>query len=108
MTIVKITYDKIYQIIEKIPYGCVATYGQIASLAGIPKQSRRIGYALSVLNDHDIPWHRVINAKGEISRRSNSDYESYQRDLLIDEGIVFDKKGKVSLDQFGWKLAKLS
>ncbi len=87
---------------KKIPYGCVATYGQIAGLAGIPKHARQVGYALNALNDNQVPWHRVINAKGEISRRSNPDYENLQRILLEEEGIAFDKAGKISLARYRW------
>lgn len=97
------SYDKIYTIIKKIPYGHVATYGQIAKLAGIPGQARQVGYALSALNDNDIPWHRVINARGEISGRSNPDYENLQRILLEAEDIEFNPGGSVSLAQYQWK-----
>lgn len=95
-------YEKIYSVVKKIPYGCVATYGQIASLAGIPKHARQVGYALNALNDNQVPWHRVINAKGEISRRSNPDYENLQRILLEEEGITFGKDGKISLARYRW------
>lgn len=96
------SYEKIYSVVKKIPYGCVATYGQIAGLAGIPKHARQVGYALNALNDDQVPWHRVINAKGEISRRSNPDYENLQRILLEEEGIAFDKDGKISLARYRW------
>ena len=80
----------------------MTTYGQVAKLAGIPGQARQVGYALSALNDNDIPWHRVVNAKGEISGRSNSDYERLQRMLLEEEGITFDADGKISLAKYRW------
>lgn len=96
------SYEKIYSVVKKIPYGCVATYGQIAGLACIPKHARQVGYALNALNDNQVPWHRVINAKGEISRRSNPDYENLQRLLLEEEGIAFDKDGKISLARYRW------
>lgn len=97
------TYEKIYSVVKKIPSGCVATYGQIAKLAGIPNQARQIGYALNHLTDDDIPWHRVINARGEISGRSNPDYERLQRILLEEEGITFSPDGRTSLTRFLWK-----
>jgi len=63
-----------------------------------------VGYALHATPDEvTIPWHRVINAKGEVSLRSIPGYEGFQRALLEDEGVVFDVKGKVSLPRFGWK-----
>lgn len=95
--------DKIYDQVRRIPKGKVATYGQIAALAGIPRQARRIGYALSALKDDSVPWHRVVNAKGEISARADSGYENYQRMLLEQEGVVFDLNGRISLEQYRWR-----
>jgi len=97
-------YNQIYDIVREIPSGRVATYGQIADLAGIPGQPRRIGYALSALPaDSNVPWHRVINAKGEISIRSGGGSENLQKKLLKQEGIKFDRNGRVSLDLFRWR-----
>ena len=97
-------YERIYAVVKRIPKGRVATYGQIARLAGIAGQARRVGYALSVLSDHRrIAWHRVVNAKGEISARSKSHFEEIQRALLIREGIVFGTNGQVPLSRFQWK-----
>lgn len=99
-----ITYDHIYSMVRRIPKGRVATYGQIARLAGIPRQPRQIGYALAALRDHHaVPWHRVVNAKGEISQRSVSGFEDLQRILLEREGVVFDVKGRLSLSRFRWR-----
>lgn len=99
----KCTYDMIYAVIEQIPRGRVATYGQIAELAGIAGQPRRIGYALSALTSGSpVPWHRVLNAKGEISVREGAGY-AVQRRMLEQEGIVFDKRERVSLERFGWR-----
>jgi methylated-DNA-protein-cysteine methyltransferase related protein len=95
------TYAAIYKAVKKIPNGKVATYGQIARLAGFPNHARLVGYALHALRDPSIPWHRVINARGEISL---SDVGSeVQRGLLANEGIIFSMSGKVDLKQFGWK-----
>lgn len=95
-------YETIYKIVKKIPKGRVATYGQIAKLAGIGGQPRRVGYALSVLpDDYDIPWHRVINAKGEISPRM-SGFQELQETLLKKEGIVF-KDNRISLERYQWR-----
>jgi len=90
--------------LRRIPKGRVATYGQIARLAGIPRQPRQIGYALAALRDHyPVPWHRVVNAKGEISQRSESGVEELQRILLEREGVVFDVRGRISLSRFRWR-----
>ncbi len=99
-----ITYDRIYSIVRRIPKGRVATYGQIARLAGIPRQPRQIGYALAALRDHHpVPWHRVVNSKGEISQRSESGFEELQRILLQGERVVFDVNGRISLSRFRWR-----
>ncbi len=101
----KTGYDSIYNVVAEIPRGRVATYGQIAELAGIAGQPRRVGYALSALSrDSGVPWHRVINAKGEISVRSDSRAGKLQRKLLEQEGVVFDRGGRISLDRFRWRV----
>jgi methylated-DNA-protein-cysteine methyltransferase related protein len=98
------SYQSIWDIVRLIPKGRVATYGQIAELAGIPRQPRRVGYALSALPDNNnVPWHRVINAKGEVSLRSQPGAENAQRKQLEREGIVFDKNARVSLARFRWR-----
>jgi methylated-DNA-protein-cysteine methyltransferase related protein len=100
----KTGYDWVYSVVNRIPRGRVATYGQIAELAGIPGQPRRVGYALSALpKDSRVPWHRVINAKGEISLRSKSGPEAFQRKLLKQEGVIFSRDGRISLDRFKWQ-----
>jgi methylated-DNA-protein-cysteine methyltransferase-like protein len=99
-------YEVIYGIIGRIPEGKVATYGQIAALAGRPGHARQVGYALSVLSDSTrVPWHRVINSKGQVSARTLSlgEGERHQQYLLEEEGVVFDRQGRVDLDQFLWK-----
>ena len=100
----KTGYESIYDVINRIPRGRVATYGQIAELAGIPGQPRRVGYALSALSGNTgVAWHRVINAKGEISPRSGRSSEALQRKLLKQEGIAFDCHARVSLARFQWQ-----
>ncbi len=98
------TYRQIYAAVRRIPHGRVATYGQIADIAGLPRQPRMVGYALSALSDsRSIPWHRVINAKGEVSARSEPGFEQVQRALLEREGIEFDARDRVSLARFRWQ-----
>lgn len=92
-----------YAAVNKIPYGRVATYGQIAKLAGLGGMAREIGYVLFDLPaDSAIPWHRVINMRGEISARSMPGAENEQRLRLEQEGVKFDEHGRVSLKLFGW------
>ena len=82
--------------------GKVATYGQIASLVDA-SGARQVGYALSSTPDAiDIPWHRVINAKGEISLRADGDCDSEQRQRLMVEGVVPNKNGKINLSTYRW------
>jgi len=99
------SYREIYSAVARIPRGRVATYGQIASLAGIPGHARQVGYALCKLDDHAlIPWHRVVNAKGMISPRADgSPMELVQRLLLEDEGVMFDEQGRIPLSRFLWR-----
>lgn len=98
------TYDQIYQVVRRIPYGQVATYGQVAELANLAGKARLVGYALyRIAPDSDIPWHRVINAKGQVSEspvRYGSDH--LQRSLLEAEGIKFDNEGRIRLRDYLW------
>ena len=99
------TYERIYSIVNRIPKGKVATYGQIARLAGLAGHARQVGYALNALPDElDVPWHRVINAKGEISKRANPVYEQIQRELLEEEGVVFNQDSRLSMTGYQWKI----
>jgi methylated-DNA-protein-cysteine methyltransferase-like protein len=95
---------RIYSVVALIPEGTVTTYGRVATLAGMPGQARQVGYALAALDaDHDLPWHRVINARGEISRRADGHCDERQRSMLKSEGVSFDSRGRVSLSVFGWR-----
>ena len=86
-----------------IPSGKVSTYGDVARKAGLPGAARRVGRALRGLPpDTRIPWHRVINARGEISKRSEPGYEFIQQDMLQAEGVVFDRTGKIDMKRFRW------
>jgi methylated-DNA-protein-cysteine methyltransferase-like protein len=96
-------WARIYAAVRKIPRGRVATYGQIAELAGLPRQARQVGYALAALRDSRVPWHRVIDARGEVSPRSDPGPERLQRALLEREGILFDAHGRVALAAHLWR-----
>ena len=102
-------YDRIYTTVRQIPKGHVATYGQIADLAGLYGKARLVGYALfQVQIADDIPWHRVINAKGEISYSFNRQGGDYlQKVLLEEEGIEFKPNGKIDLNKYLWQPARL-
>jgi methylated-DNA-protein-cysteine methyltransferase-like protein len=98
------TYQRIYATVNRIPEGRVATYGQIADLAGLPGHARQVGYALHATPaELAIPWHRVINSRGEVSPRSEPGWEGYQRHLLEEEGVEFNLLGRVDLKHFRWQ-----
>ncbi len=90
-------YERIYAVVRRIPSGRVATYGQVAVLADA-SGPRQIGYALHALEVEDVPWHRVINAKGECSLGP----QSKQRERLEVEGVTFSERGRVDLKRFRW------
>ena len=97
-------YLDIYAVVSRIPHGRVATYGQVAQLAGIPGKARLVGYALSALTDKTIPWHRVINARGEVSPRAGGiPADELQRLRLESEGVEFDVNCRISLARFQWR-----
>lgn len=98
-------YDRIYAVVRQIPPGRVATYGQIARLTG-GCTARMVGYAMAALRSAqdvpEVPWQRVINAQGRISFHGEGYGSAVQRDLLEEEGVVFDAQGRVDLKRFGW------
>ena len=98
------TYSLYYDVVRRIPAGTVATYGQVASEAGLPGRARQVGYAMAALpTGSDVPWHRVVNARGEISRRSGGTaFEQIQRVLLEAEGVSFNAHGRIDLESFRW------
>jgi methylated-DNA-protein-cysteine methyltransferase-like protein len=96
-------YTRFYKVIQRIPRGYVATYGQIAEMAGYPGYARQVGYALRATpEDLDIPWHRVINAQGKISIKAGGPYDNVQRLMLEAEGIEFDHKNRIPLNIYRW------
>ena len=100
----KSSFELIYDAVKKIPEGKVATYGQIATLAGNPKWSRVVGYALHVNPEPvKIPCHRVVNRFGETAKAFAFGGEDMQRALLEGEGIEFKLDGKVDLKKYQWR-----
>ncbi|CAM4318311.1 MGMT family protein [Vibrio neonatus] len=92
----------VFALINQIPLGMVSTYGDIAKFSGFPGYARQVGAILGNLpEDSALPWHRVINSKGEISLKG-ADLQR-QQSRLMEEGIVFTRAGKVKLKQFRWQ-----
>jgi methylated-DNA-protein-cysteine methyltransferase-like protein len=96
-----------YRVVARIPRGRVATYGQVALLAGKPRAARQVGYALSALRGtrHRIPWQRVLGARSRTHAAISildPMGSAVQRALLEAEGVAVDERGRVPLDRFGW------
>lgn len=97
------TFDRIYDIIQQIPPGKVASYGQIAELVGNRRLARVVGYALHAIPDgSDIPWHRVVKKDGEVFGGAESASGKYQTELLKSEGVGF-VDGHVDMKKYQWE-----
>ena len=95
------TFLKIYEVVKSIPKGRVATYGQVAALAGNPRWARVVGYALHVNPEPGtIPCHRVVNREGKVASGFAFGGEGVQRQLLEAEGIVFEMDGRIDLEKY--------
>jgi methylated-DNA-protein-cysteine methyltransferase-like protein len=107
-------FQQVYALVALVPRGKVATYGQIAGLLGRPRSARLVGWALHSLPDadgEDVPWQRVLGRGGRITLGGGTPEGgegqalhggSLQRRLLLEEGVCFDNRGRVDLDQCGW------
>ncbi len=92
----------IYAVVRQIPFGKVASYGQVARIAGHGIQARQVGYALAALKSGtDVPWQRVINAQGRISLPGVGG--AIQQKLLLEEGVEFDENDRIDFERFGWE-----
>ena len=97
------TFEKIYEVVKTIPKGRVLTYGQVAIMAGNPRWSRAVGYALHKNpKPFIIPCHRVVTRNGEVAKSFAFGGECVQRELLEKEGIVFESDGTIDLKKYGW------
>jgi methylated-DNA-protein-cysteine methyltransferase-like protein len=94
-------YERIYAITGQIPAGRLASYGQIAAIEG-HCTPRMVGYAMAAVGQRRVPWQRVINSRGTVSERRHGGGTSRQRRLLESEGVVFDGRGRVDFELFGW------
>lgn len=97
------TFDRIYEVVKKIPKGKVASYGQVAMLAGNPRWSRVVGYALHINpNPEAIPCYRVVTKNGELSQAFAFGGINRQRELLEADGVEFDNEERVKMSEFAW------
>jgi methylated-DNA-protein-cysteine methyltransferase-like protein len=99
------SFRLVYAVVSRVPLGRVATYGQIARLAGMPGHARLVGYALNALPEHStVPWHRIVNAKGCISQRADSSgHEALQKRILQSEGVRFTRQAVIALGTYQWR-----
>ena len=90
-------HDRVYEVVRRVPPGRVATYGDVACALGARSVARHVGYALASLppDRADVPWHRVVNAKGRLSFRSHGDRSTDQILLLTSEGVPVDATGRI-------------
>ena len=102
------SYRRIYDVVRRIPKGRIATYGQVARLAGLPRHARLVGYALNALaHDTPLPWFRVVNAKGQVSIRSNGlGHDRLQARILGGEGVRF-VRGSIPLSRYQWRSTRV-
>jgi methylated-DNA-protein-cysteine methyltransferase-like protein len=94
-------YEAVWDLVRQIPRGKVMCYGQIATLLGTPRGARGVGDAMFHAVD-DVPWQRVINAKGEISLGGHPDRPRLQREMLEAEGVLFDAVNRLDLKRYLW------
>jgi len=97
-------YRLVYRLVRKVPRGKVVTYGQVAAILGQPRGARAVGVALGALTEplvESVPWHRVISAAGRCSHRDGF-WAEMQRERLEEEGVRFDRAGKVDLVRTRW------
>ena len=91
-------HKRVFAAVRRVPRGRVSTYGRIAALLGARSVARHVGWALAACNDKTVPWHRIVNSKGEITHP----YAAKQRGLLAREGVKPGPDGRIDLRRFGW------
>ena len=95
--------QRVFNLVRCIPRGQVSTYGDIATLLGSPRVARQVGFALAALTDPEVPWHRVINARGAISFKGDLIRATEQRARLIAEGVLASAEGRIDLARHRWR-----
>ena len=95
-------FDRVYEVVAKIPKGTVTTYGHIAEVCGIKSSARTVGWALNGAKESGLPCHRVVNRQGLLTGKFHFGSSDLMEDLLRSEGIEFDDKGRVNLKKHLW------
>ena len=102
--------ERVYTLVRHIPRGKVLSYSKVAQLLGVPRGARAVGWALHQLENkpglQDVPWQRVINAKGYVSIKSTAHAAAEQRAHLESEGVIFDTSGRVDMARYGWSASE--
>lgn len=96
-------HETVYTLVRNIPYGKVASYGQLAVLAGRPGAARAVGHAMRVCSDPSVPCHRVVHQDGSTTAAFDTIERDTQRRLLESEGVVFSPNRKIPMDRFQWR-----
>lgn len=96
-------FDEVYEVVSKIPYGKVTTYGAIAEVCGIKSSARTVGWALNGAKDSGLPCHRVVNRFGALSGKIHFGGPTLMKDLLESEGVAFDEEGCVKMSEHFWQ-----
>lgn len=96
-------YQRVYEVVRRIPEGRVCSYGDVATALGTPTVARQVGWALAALREEDVPWHRVINAQGRISGRGEVARAVLQEQLLAAEGVIFGANGRCEFKTLRWR-----
>lgn len=95
-------FARIYALLATVPPGRVVSYGELARAVGMRQGARVVGWAMRSCPE-DLPWHRVVNARGEISRRATEEHEELQRAMLEDERVAFGAHDRIDMRTFGWR-----
>lgn len=96
-------FDRVYAVVERIPFGMVTTYGAIAEVCGVKSAARTVGWALNGAKDSGLPCHRVVNRFGALTGKVHFGSSDLMEDLLRSEGIEFTEEGYVNMKKHFWK-----
>ena len=99
-------HERVFAIVRRVPRGFVTTYGDVGTMLGSPRVARQVGWALAALDERrhpDVPWHRVVNARGTVSFRGDLERATLQESRLQAEGIPLDDQGRLDLARFRYR-----